>query len=143
MPFSMQIVPAALALFTLFAAPLHAAAISVMPTRLEIPAGSTQTTMTIRAGRDEGVAVQIRVFAWAEGQPPTQISPTNAVAVSPPIAQIGRRQELTVRIVRTARSAVRGRECYRVLVDTLPTQAEGSGRIALRMRHSVPLCFNG
>lgn len=114
-----------------------------MPTRIEVPAGGGHATLAIRAGQDEDVSVQIRVFRWQEGQAADRLSPTDAVAVSPPMARIGRGQELTTRVVRTSRRAARGRECYRVLVDTLPTSDNRPGQVTLRLRHSVPLCFDG
>lgn len=117
--------------------------ISVAPTRLEAQSGSVQTTIAVRSARQSGAAVQMRVFAWTEGTPADRLSPTDAVVVSPPMAQLGPRQELTARIVRLAGAPPRGRECYRVLIDRLPDASRRPGQINLRIRHSVPLCFSG
>lgn len=124
------------------AAPVAAQGVSVAPTRLEVPGGAEQTTIAVRAASKAGAVVQLRVFAWTEGTPADRLTPTRAVAVSPPMAQLGPRQELTARIVRLAGSPPRGRECYRVLVDRLPDASRNAGQINLRIRHSVPLCFS-
>ena len=124
------------------AAPAAAQGISVAPTRLEAPAGVKQTTIAVRSASQAGAVVQLRIFAWTEGTPADRLAPTRAVAVSPPMAQLGPRQELTARIVRVAKAPPRGRECYRVLVDRLPDASRNAGQINLRIRHSVPLCFS-
>ncbi len=124
-------------------APGHAESISVAPTRLTVAGGGKQSTLTVKAGGARQSVVQVRVFKWKENRPANELRPTKDVVVSPPISRLGPRQELTVRVVRTARKAVRGRECYRVLVDRLPNGPDSDQMIALRIRHSVPLCFTG
>lgn len=124
------------------ALPATAQGISVAPTRLEVPGDAAQTTLAVRSTRQSGAVIQMRVFAWTEGTAADQLRPTQAVAISPPMAQLGPRQELTARIVRLAGTAPRGRECYRVLVDRLPDASRPPGQISLRIRHSVPLCFS-
>ena len=118
-----------------------AESISVSPTRLVVPPAIQQTAMTVRAEGAANSVVQVRVYAWVEGTPADQLYETRAVVVSPPITELGARQELTVRIVRTATQAVQGHECYRVLVDRLPDGLQWQQQVALRIRHSVPLCF--
>lgn len=120
-----------------------AAALSVMPTRIEVPPRQQHTTMTVRSDGAASSVVQLRIFKWKEGASASRLSATNAVAISPPMVRLGARQELTVRIVRTSGRPVRGRECYRVLVDRLPDADSSVGGVTLRMRHSVPVCFQG
>lgn len=119
-----------------------AQAITVSPTRIEA-GGSRATEMTIRSRGPGAAHIQVRVFAWQEGRPASELRRTNDVVASPPLVRLGARQEMTARIVRTARKPVRGRECYRVLVDQIPARSARSGEVAIRIRHSVPLCFAG
>lgn len=116
-------------------------AVSVSPTQLLVPAGGSETTLTVRADGTSPAAVQVRIYRWDDHSPAYQLYETRDVVVSPPISELHPRQELTVRVVRTSRTAVQGRECYRVLVDRLPDPFESSYQVALRIRHSVPLCF--
>lgn len=118
-----------------------AASISVAPTRMET--ADQHTTLTVKAEGAKSSVVQIRVFAWDENKPASQLKPTKDVVVSPPMSKLKPRQELTVRAVRVSKNPLRKRECYRVLVDRIPTDPpKGSQKLALRLRHSVPLCFN-
>lgn len=123
-------------------APVAAESISVSPTKLAVPGGGQQTTLTVTAAGDRQSVVQVRVMAWNPRHAPDKLKPTRDVVVSPPISQLAPRQELTVRIVRTRNRPVRGQECYRVLVDRLPSGPVNDQAIALRIRHSVPLCFS-
>lgn len=115
--------------------------LAVSPTRLIVPAPAQATTMTIKAEGKGQAVVQIRVMAWKKGSDPSDLKATKMVQVSPPAAKLGNRQELTLRIVRTSNKAVRGSECYRVLIDRLPTKSKDPQAVKLQIRQSVPLCF--
>lgn len=119
----------------------HAESIAVSPTRLTVPNKGQQTTLTVTAGGRETSVVQLRVVAWNPRHDPDRVKPTRDVVISPPLAKLRPRQELTVRLVRTKRRAVRGQECYRVLVDRLPGKEQSGKAVKLQVRHSVPLCF--
>lgn len=115
--------------------------LAVSPTRLIVPAPAQATTMTIKAEGKGQAVVQIRVMAWKKGSDPSDLKATKMMQVSPPAAKLGNRQELTLRIVRTSNKAVRGSECYRVLIDRLPTKSKDPQAVKLQIRQSVPLCF--
>lgn len=115
--------------------------VSVSPVRITVPAPGNQTVMTVTAGGRTASVLQIRVMAWNPGDAPTTLRPTRNVVVSPPVAKLRPRQELTVRVLRVNRRAVRGTECYRVLVDRLPGREQSKQAVKLQVRHSVPLCF--
>lgn len=119
-----------------------AQSVAVSPTRLEVPNGALQTTLTVKADGGGAAVLQLRVMSWREGQDPNRLKPTRDVVVSPPLAKLKPRQELTVRIVRTKKRAVRKRECYRVLVDRLPDRKTNGQVVKLQVRHSLPLCFS-
>ncbi|MDQ2092703.1 fimbrial biogenesis chaperone [Rhodalgimonas zhirmunskyi] len=126
----------------LILAPMEVSAesVAVSPTRLNVPNKGQQTTLTVKAGGKQASVVQLRVVKW-DGRDPDNISPTRDVVVSPPMANLRPRQELTVRVLRTKKRAVRGKECYRVLVDRLPGKEQSGQAVKLQVRHSVPLCF--
>tara|TARA_R110002049_G_scaffold142277_2_gene304140 strand:- start:19421 stop:19810 length:390 start_codon:yes stop_codon:yes gene_type:complete len=127
-------------MITAGAAPALANNLSVSPTRVIVPKAN-QSTLTVKADGNEQSIVQVRVMEWKEGTAPDRLKKTRNVVISPPVAQLRPRQELTVRIVRTKKRAVRGRECYRVLVDRLPGKEQSGQAVKLQVRHSVPLCF--
>lgn len=119
-----------------------AQSLAVSPTRLEVPTGASQTSLTVKADGGGSAVLQMRVMSWKEGQDPNKLKATRDVVVSPPVAKLKPRQELTVRIVRTKKRAVRKRECYRVLVDRLPDRRTNGQVVKLQVRHSLPLCFS-
>ena len=119
----------------------NADSVSVSPTKITVGAAQKTTTMTVRAGGREASVLQVRVMKWKERDDPSNLKPTRDVVVSPPVAKLNANQELTVRIVRVSKKRVRGRECYRVLVDRLPGREQAGQAVKLRVRHSVPLCF--
>ncbi|GGA16742.1 fimbrial biogenesis chaperone [Neptunicoccus cionae] len=119
-----------------------AQSLSVSPTKLEVANGARQTTLTVKANSRGSSVLQMRVMAWKEGSDPSRLKATRDVVISPPAAKLRPRQELTVRIVRTKKRAVRKRECYRVLVDRLPDRKAKGQVVKLQVRHSLPLCFS-
>lgn len=129
--------------FSVALAPTQGAAesIAVSPTKLAVPNKGQQTTLTVKAGGRQNSVVQLRVVKWNPRHDPSRVSPTRDVVISPPVAKLRPRQELTVRVMRTKKRAVRGKECYRVLVDRLPGKERAGKAVKLQVRHSVPLCF--
>lgn len=125
------------------ALPLGAMAdsLTVSPTRLSVPAPGVQTTLTLKAKGRSTAILQMRVMRWNPRRSPEDLQATRDVVVSPPMAKLRPRQELTVRILRVSRRPVRGQECYRVLVDRLPGREQAGQAVKLRIRQSLPLCF--
>ena len=120
---------------------VQADSLTVSPTRLDV-VSSNQTTLTVKASGKQASVLQLRVLKWREGQDPARAKPTRDVVVSPPVAQLNPRQELTVRLVRVSKRPVRRRECYRVLVDRLPGKEQSGQAVKLQVRHSIPMCFS-
>ena len=119
----------------------NADSLTVSPTKLAVPNQGKQTSLTVKAGGKHLSVLQLRVMGWNERDDPSKLKPTRDVVISPPVAKLRPGQELTVRIVRVKKRAVRKRECYRVLVDRLPGREQNKKAVKLQVRHSVPLCF--
>lgn len=119
----------------------RAQGLSLSPVGMTVDAPAQMTTLTLRAEGQEPMPVQIRIVRWERPGGTDRYSATRDVVASPPAAVLGSGQELTVRIVRTATTAVTGRECYRVVVDQLPGAPGSQGNVQFAIRHSLPLCF--
>ena len=122
---------------------VSAQTLSISPTKLDVKAPSAETTLVVKASGKEVSVVQVRVMAWKEGTAPDKLKPTRDVVVSPPTTKLRPGEEVTMRVVRVKKRAVRGRECYRVLVDRLPGVPKADEAVQLQVRHSLPLCFSG
>lgn len=123
-----------------FGAPAaQAASLSVSPTRLTTKGATAE--LTVRSGGAGGAIGQVRVMRVDRAGGKDVLTPTRDVAASPPALRLAPNQEMTVRLVRTAKTPVRGEECYRVLVDQLPGSEQAGHMVQFTIRHSVPLCF--
>lgn len=96
--------------------------------------------LTLRA-TGELTLGQIRVLRTDDKATPESMQPTFDVVASPPALKLRPGQEITVRLVRKTNKPVRGKECYRVLVDQIPQKKPGSATIGFVIRQSIPLCF--
>lgn len=130
------------AVFVAVAVPAFAASLSVSPTSIIVKAPQNTGLLTLRAGAGELTLGQIRVMKMDMKNGKEVLSPTTDVAVSPPAMKLQPNQEITVRLVRKTKKPIRGgKDCYRVLVDQLPTKKPGGGTVGFVIRQSIPLCF--
>jgi len=118
-----------------------AASLQVAPVLLDVPAPGAATTITLRNTDTQPIAAQIRVYRWVQAGGEERLEPTSDVVASPPLVELRARQDYTVRVVRTAKSAVAGEEAYRLVIDELPKPQQRSGLISLVLRHVVPVFF--
>jgi len=118
-----------------------AASLFVRPTTVVIARGENAASVTITNSGSVPVTAQVRVFAWDQAANEDQLTPTEAIAASPPMAMIPPGQSQTVRLVRTAGGAAAREESYRLLVDEIPDRsaAAAGGSVAIQLRYSVPV----
>ena len=120
----------------------NTATLTVSPVYIEVSAPQATGLLTLRAGGDELTLGQIRVMKMDIKNGKEVLTPTNDVVASPPAMKLQPNQEITVRLVRKTRKPIRGgKDCYRVLVDQLPTRKPGAGTVGFVIRQSIPLCF--
>lgn len=114
-----------------------AQSLAVLPVNIQMAPKQMATTLTVI---NQGVAetsVQIRVFAWKQVNGTEQLTASDDVQVSPPIATIAPGATQLVRLV--LRRTPRGSESsYRVLLDQIPPVAE-SGTVRIALRLSIPV----
>lgn len=114
---------------------------TVSPTSIRVAAGNQVATLTVKAGGPGVTFGQVRVMRWMRDGGEGNLLATRDVVASPPALQMAPDQELTIRLVRTIETPIRGEECYRVLVDQLPGDSQADQTVKFTIRHSVPLCF--
>lgn len=95
-------------------------------------------------------SLQVRVFAWRQGDYQEQFQAQRDIIGSPPVATIAPGQKQLVRLTRTGLSPAGQEQAYRIIIDEipspLPTDNAGQGTTAairLQMRYSVPLFVYG
>ncbi|MBC3420070.1 molecular chaperone [Pseudomonas sp. L7] len=95
-------------------------------------------------------SLQVRVFAWRQGDYQEQFQAQREIIGSPPVANIPPGQKQLIRLTRTGSSPVGQEQAYRIIIDEIPspTPADAStegpkAAIRLQMRYSVPLFVYG
>ncbi|WP_194790613.1 molecular chaperone [Pseudomonas sp. UFMG81] len=95
-------------------------------------------------------SLQVRVFAWRQGEYQEQFQAQREIIGSPPVANIAPGQKQLIRLTRTGSSPVGQEQAYRIIIDEIPsplpadTASEGpKAAIRLQMRYSVPLFVYG
>ncbi|MFK0311121.1 molecular chaperone [Pseudomonas sp. NPDC090233] len=95
-------------------------------------------------------SLQVRVFAWRQGDYQEQFQAQREIIGSPPVATIAPGQKQLIRLTRTGSSPAGQEQAYRIIIDEipspLPTDNASQGTTAairLQMRYSVPLFVYG
>lgn len=118
---------AALGVFALSAHSAKAQALSVLPVNIQMAPGQGATTMTVTNHGDSETSIQIRAFAWDQQDGEDQLTGSDAVLVSPPLATIPPHGSQVIRIVLRKRPEEQ-EATYRILLDQIPpTRTAGSG----------------
>jgi fimbrial chaperone protein len=116
-----------------------AQALTVFPVMIPLSRGQKATSLTITNKGTSETAVQIRAYGWSQkdGDGDIQLTATNLVALSPPIARIAPGASQVVRLI--LRQTPEKREAtYRILIDQIPPPAE-PGVVHIVLRMSIPI----
>lgn len=124
--------------------PAHTLAegLRVTPVLIEVVAPGSASVMTLRNEGRTPMTVQARVYRWTQQGGTERLERTTDVVVSPPAVQLAPGATQTVRVLRTARTAPRGEEAYRVVVNEVPDQSRRqSGAVAFATELRIPAFF--
>jgi fimbrial chaperone protein len=114
-----------------------AQSLSVVPVNIFLPPGQKATTLTVTNQGTSQTTIQIRAFAWNQQGDDDQLTTSDEVVVSPPLASIAPGASQVVRLI--LRKTPQGREAtYRVLIDQIPPPAE-AGVVHVVLRMSIPI----
>ncbi|AOK05073.1 fimbria/pilus periplasmic chaperone [Burkholderia sp. AU28942] len=128
------------ALWAASAAVASAATLQITPVTLELPPSAAAAGITLANAGGRPIYGQVRTYRWTQENGDDVLTPTDALAASPPLLQIGANADQLIRLVRTGRGAPAAEESFRVLIDELPapgTPVENG--ITIRLRYSVPV----
>ena len=114
-----------------------AQSLAVVPVNIFLGPQQNATTLTIANRGDRQTAIQIRPYAWSQTEGDDRLEPTQALAISPPMATIPPGATQLVRLI--LRQSPADREAtYRILIDQLPPSAE-AGIVQVVFRLSIPI----
>jgi fimbrial chaperone protein len=114
-----------------------AQALSVLPVNILFSSGQKATSVTVTNEGSSETAVQIRAYAWNQKDGDEQLTASDQVLLSPPLATIAAGASQVIRLI--LRQPLQGREVtYRILVDQIPPPAE-PGIVHMVLRLSIPI----
>lgn len=114
----------------------------VSPVSLDIPAPGAAATLTLRNEGRQPITVQARSFRWTQSGGQEQLRRSGDVVISPPATRLPPGATQTIRVVRTAKSPIKGEEAYRVVINEVPDQGRRrNGSVALATELRIPVFF--
>ncbi|WP_442114321.1 fimbrial biogenesis chaperone [Pseudomonas sp. NUPR-001] len=135
----------------LCAAPLQAAtSVLIWPIDPVLEADQKAGALWLENRGTSVTNLQVRVFAWRQGDYDDQYQAQREIIGSPPVATIAPGQKQLIRLTRTSASPVGQEQAYRIIIDEIPPAlpdiaSSGKPQAAIRfqMRYSVPLFVYG
>jgi len=130
---------AAVALVVSITRAAEAQSLSVLPVNILLVPGQKAATLTITNQGNSATAIQIRGYAWSQPDGNYQLTHSDVLVVSPPIATIAPGAIQVVRLILRLPPLSGDREAtYRILVDQIPPPAE-PGIVHVVLRLSIPI----
>ncbi|RQU10469.1 molecular chaperone [Burkholderia cenocepacia] len=118
----------------------HAATLQITPVTIELPPSVAAASMTLSNPGGRAIYGQVRTYRWTQENSTDVMTPTDALAASPPLLRIDANAEQLIRLVRTSRGTPAAEESYRVLIDELPAPGTPvDNGVTIRLRYSVPV----
>lgn len=139
------------AVVLLCSAPLQAAtSVLIWPIDPVLEANQKAGALWLENRGDAPANLQVRVFAWRQGEFGDQYQAQREIIGSPPVANIAPGQKQLIRLTRTGSSPVGQEQAYRIIIDEIPpalpaaaSAEKPQAAIRFQMRYSVPLFVYG
>jgi fimbrial chaperone protein len=113
--------------------------LSVLPVNILLQPGQRATTLTVTNQGNRETAIQVRAYAWSQPDGDDQLTTSDSVVVSPPLASIAPGATQVLRLILRLPPLGGDREAtYRILVDQIPPAAE-PGIVHVVLRLSIPI----
>ncbi|KEQ52685.1 molecular chaperone [Sphingobium chlorophenolicum] len=127
------------ALLSATATPAEAAALRVLPVRIELAADKQFCALTVANDDAAATTIQIRGYGWRkDGEGNDRLDPDAGPAVNPSIVSIPAGETRLIRCSLPAGGGGR-EESYRLVIDELPTGPVAPGMLRTLLRISIPL----
>lgn len=114
-----------------------AQALSVLPVNIQFDPGQSATSLTLTNQGTSETAVQIRAYAWSQKGNDDQLTKTEMVLLSPPLARMAPGASQVIRIILRQHPESR-EDTYRILIDQIPPPGE-PGVVHMVLRLSIPI----
>ncbi len=117
-----------------------AASLEISPVSIELEASQNGQVLTLRNTGTQVLNAQVRIYAWNQAAGDEQLTPTQDLLASPPIAPVPPGGAQIVRLMRAGQAPSPREMTYRLFIDELPAgNAPGASGVQFRFRYSVPV----
>lgn len=126
---------------TLPAVPALAGTFEVAPTTITLTPETKNASLYITNRSEEPVYIQIEAMDWKQSQKGDELTPSTALMVNPPMAELPPGRKQTIRLAVTPDAVTDGKErTFRLLVSELQNNAiTGKEGVNMLLQFSVPL----
>lgn len=122
--------------------PAAAEGLRVSPVTLDIPAPGAAAVLTLRNEGREAITIQTRSFLWQQSGGQETLQRSRDVVVSPPSVRLAPGASQAIRVVRVKKSAVKGEEAYRIVINEVPDQSRRrAGAVSFATEMRIPVFF--
>ncbi|OOW78842.1 pilus assembly protein [Xanthomonas axonopodis pv. clitoriae] len=119
--------------------PAHAASLQLAPTSLSLSAQQTADGLWLSNSGSTPVQVQTRAYRWTQRDGQDQLDPTQDLLVSPPMRTLAAGERQLIRVIRAGPAPSGQEQCYRIIVDELPSADADRKGMQFVLRYSVPV----
>ena len=114
-----------------------AQSLSVLPVNVFMQPGQKAATLSVTNSGEKPTSIQVRAYDWGQENNEDQLTPSNIVVASPPLATIAPGAAQVVRLI--LRQPPQDREAtYRIVLDQIPGPSE-PGVVQMVLRLSIPV----
>lgn len=138
--------PLTLSVVLLASLDAYASGLQVAPTSLELSATQNADGLWLSNTGDAALHAQVRVYHWTQEGGEDKLTPSRALAISPPMLALGAEAKQLVRVIRAGAPPAANEDAYRVLIDELPVDDPSAAAAGTRtgglqyvLRYSVPI----
>lgn len=117
--------------------PALAGPLLITPTTVQFETGRRSAAVEITNESDNPVDLQFRAFAWDQPDGRERLTPTQALAISPPIATIPPRGKQVFRVLDLSPADAPGEQSYRLKLNELPRSTGDA--VAINLEFSLPV----
>lgn len=117
--------------------PAQASNFEIAPVVLELSSSRSAGVIKIVNNDNHNVSLQIRAYDWNQVDSKDDLQPTQNLIISPPVFNLAPGASQVIRVV-SRQAAGAGEIAFRLLIDEIPSAAEGA-TINFKFRISMPV----
>ena len=117
-----------------------AGSVELSPITLQMVGKERTTTLRVRNTEAQPITLQLRAVDWAQASGEDVYTPSQTLAVSPPVFTLKPGETQTVRVVVEGVTAIKTERAYRLILDQIPeSHLKGEAGVVVPIRVLLPV----